>query len=379
MQLTTMDVHQLIKNPSSVSKNILAESVVKAFASGSFNPSEAVIASDIFRLLLKDTEKSVRSVLSEHLYNNASAPHDVIFSLACDEEDIAGRVLQYSPVLNDEDLIDIIKSSKSILSLCAIARREKVSSYLSDALIDTRQEKILSDLFNNKNAEITGDSLIKAWGMIATNESLLEILVRRGGLPITIAEKMLAVVADELKYQLMQEYNLSGTIATNAAIDAREWGLLGLLPVEKIGHPDHDERVEDLVTQLYESGRLTPSLAVRALCMGFLNLFEAIMARMANVPRANARILIMGGSEGFHALYKAAGMPEGFMDAVGVVLAISLRLTKYNYEKPVDFRKQLIENIYVKGYHRAVDGMSYLLSIIDGKISNNQYSSTAVH
>ncbi len=377
--MTSMDVHQMIKDPSSISMGVLAEKVVVAFTSGVFNPNEQAIASDIFRLLLKDTEKSVRSTLAEHLYDSTSAPRDVIFKLACDETDISERVLQYSPVLTDDDLVSIINSTKNVLSLCAIARRSKVSEYVSDSLIDTRQEAVLSNLFNNKGADISSDSLIKAWGTIASSNSLLEVLVKRGGLPVAIAEKMFAAVSEEFKLQLMKEYNLSVTLAQREAIDAREWGLLGLLPFDDMTHPDYDERVEDLVNQLYESNRLTPSLAVRALCMGFLNLFESMLARMADIPRANARMLIMGGNDGFQALYKTAGMPEGFMDAVGVILSISLRLTKYGYEKPMDFRKQLIENIYIKGYNRNVDGMSYLLSIIDGKISNGQAYSNAVH
>lgn len=371
MQLTAMDVHQLIKNPSSVPMDTLAEKVVIAFTSGGFNANESVIASDIFRLLLKDAEKSVRATLAEHLYSSNTAPRDVIFRLACDETDIAGRVLQYSPVLTDDDLSSIIRSTKNVLNLCAIARRGKISAYLSDALIDTRYEAVLNELFNNKGAEVTENSLIRAWNAIASNNSLLDVLVQRGGLPITIAEKMFTIVSEESRQHLIQEYNITASLAQKAAIDAREWGLLGLLPIEDISHPDYDERVEDLVSQLYASDRLTPSLAVRALCMGFLNLFEAILARMADVPRANARILIMGGDDGFQALYKAAHMPDGFVDGVGVILAISLRLTKYGHEKPVDFRKQLVENIYVKGYHRTVDGMGYLLSIIDGTIGNN--------
>lgn len=369
----------MIKDPSSISIDTLAEKVVVAFTSGVFNPSEEAIASDIFRLLLKDTEKSVRSTLAEHLYDSASAPRDVIFKLACDETDIAERVLRYSPVLTDDDLSSIIKSTKSVLNLCAIANRKKVSERVSDILIDTRQEAVLSSLFSNKGADIASDSLIRAWNTISSNNSLLEILVKRGGLPISIAEKIFTVVSDEFKSQLIREYDLSVAIAQGAAVDAREWGLLGLLPFDDITHPDYDERVEDLVNQLYDSDRLTPSLAVRALCMGFLNLFEAILAKMADIPRANARILILGGNDGFQALYKAAGMPEGFVDAVGVVLSISLRLTKYGHEKPMDFRKQLIENIYMKGYNRNVDGMSYLLSIIDGKISNGQSSPITVH
>ncbi len=378
MQLTAMDVHKLIENPYSVPRDTLAEKVVVAFTSGGFNSSESAIASDIFRLLLRDAEKSIRVTLAEHLCRDANAPHDVIMKLARDETDVASRILQYSLVLTDDDLISIVESTKEVLRLCAIAKREKVSERLSEALITTEQEFVLKDLFDNKGAEISERGLNMAWDKISSNNYLLESLVKRGGLPLTVAEKIFTVVSTELRERLAREYKINKPALYKAAIDAREWELLGIMPVGDITHPDADEQVDDLVEQLYATGRLTYSFVIRALCMGFLNLFEASLAKMADIHRANARILLTGGSEGFRALYNAANMPEGFVDAVEKLLFISHKLTHYGYEKPHDFRKQLIENIYVCGYHRSVDGMGYLLSIIDGKISGS-YSSFSVH
>ncbi len=378
MQLTAMDVHQLIKDPSSVSLGTLASKVVVAFNSGSFNLNESAIASDIFRLLLRDAEKSVRMTLAEHLYDNESAPHDVIFKLACDETDVAEKILRHSLVLTDDDLISIVESTEEVLNLCAIARRDKVSERLSDALIDTNQEVVLNDLFRNKGASLSEKALTKAWDNIAASNSLLEVLVKRGGLPLTIAEKMFAVVSNELKNHISREYKLVPSNLQKSSADAREWELLGIMPVGDVSNPDYDERVEDLVEQLQATGRLTHSLVIRALCMGYLNLFEASLACMADIPRANARILLMGGTDGFRALYKVANMPEGFVDAVEVLLGIAHKITQYGHAKPKDFRKDVVEKIYVGGYHRSVDGMGYLLSIIDGKISGN-YSSFSVH
>ncbi len=378
MQLTAMDVHQLIKDPSGIALDTLASKVVVAFSSGSFNLNESAIAADIFRLLLRDAEKSVRVTLAENLYDNAGAPHDVIFKLACDENDVAERILQYSLVLTDDDLVSIVESTREVLSLCAIARRDKVSERLSDALIDTQQELVLNDLFSNKGAKLSENALTKAWDMIASSTPLLEVLVKRGGLPLTIAEKMFAVVSNELKNHISREYKLVPSNLQKNSVDAREWELLGIMPVGDVLHPDYDERVEDLVEQLHATGRLTHSLVIRALCMGYLNLFEASLACMAGIPRANARILLMGGSEGFKALYKVANMPEGFVDAVEVLLTIAHKITQYGHTKSKDFRKDVVESIYVGGYHRSVDGMGYLLSIIDGKISGNN-SSFSVH
>lgn len=378
MQLTAMDIHQLIKNPSGIALDTLASKVVVAFSSGNFNLNESAIAADIFRLLLKDAEKSVRLTLAEHLYNNVDAPHDVVFKLACDETDVAERILQHSLVLTDDDLISIVESTKEVLNLCAIARRSRVSERLSDALIDTHQEIVLKDLFENKGAILSEGGLTKAWSMIAANTSLLETLVNRGGLPLTVAEKIFSSVSGELKNHISREYKLSPSLVQKASLDAREWELLGIMPMGDILHPNADEGIEDLVEQLYATGRLTHSLVIRALCMGCLNLFEATMARMADIPRSNARILLMGGSEGFRALYKTANMPDGFVDAVEALLSITHEITEYGHTKPKDFRKEVIESIFVGGYNHSVDGMGYLLSIIDGKISGN-HSSFTVH
>jgi len=378
MQLTAMDVHKLIESPSSIELGALASKIGGAFSSGSFNLNESAIAADIFRLLLRDAEKSVRITLVEHLYDNPDVPHDIVFKLACDENDVADRILRHSLVLTDDDLVSIVQSTKEVLNLCAIARRAKVSERLSEALIDTHQEVVLNDLFYNKGAMLTEQGLNKAWDMIATSNSLLEVLVKRGGLPLTVAEKIFHSVSGELKKHLAREYKISSSLLQKASVDAREWELLGIMPVEDFSHPDNDERIDELVDNLYITGRLSHSLVIRALCMGYLNLFESCLARMAGIPRINARILLMGGSQGFKALYREAIMPEGFKDAVEVLLKVTHEITEYGYTKPKDFRKEVVESIYRKGYNRSVDGMGYLLSIIDGKLSGS-HSSFAVH
>ncbi len=53
MQITAMDIHQLIKNPTSVPLDALAEKVAVAYISGNFNETESSIAADLFRVLLR--------------------------------------------------------------------------------------------------------------------------------------------------------------------------------------------------------------------------------------------------------------------------------------------------------------------------------------
>lgn len=348
---------------------MLASKLAADYRSGNFSSAEAEIADDIFRILLKDVEKQVRKTIAEHLSHCPTVPHDIIIKLANDESDVAMHVLEHSFVLTEEDLLSIINSTKEVMKLCAIARREGLSEPVSNGLIKTKHHSVLSDLFRNKSATISEKGLLDAWHDIAKDDTLLETLVHRGGLPLTVAEKLYHLVTDEMKQHLTRAYKIGIPTAQKAAGDVREWELLGIIPGDGSIDPTNDADVEDLVDQLFMGGRLTHSLLIRALCVGSLSVFEAGIARLAGVPRVNARILLMdSGSLGFQSIYKAASMPEGFAHAVQILLNLSLEETDFGFNKRDDFRKRVVDRIYVEGHHRSVENMSYLLSIIGGKL-----------
>jgi len=370
MALTTMDVKKLTHEPSAEIRGMLAAKIAVDFSSSHFTEVESAIAADIFRILLKDTDKVVRKNLAQHLSSCDNAPHDIILKLAQDEADIASSVLEHSTVLTDDDLMEIVKSTKEVLKLCAVARRSKVSEPVSDILLGTWNEEVLHDLFQNKGAALSEKSRMQTWNVVSSSRSLLETLVHRGDLPLTVAEKIYVVVTDELKGQLVKKYKFASPQAQKLSSDAREWEMLGIVPANGSISPQNDEQVEDLIDQLYMGGRLTHSFLIRALCVGSLSVFEAGLARLAGVPRVNARILLMdGGALGFQGIYKEAAMPEGFAEAVNTLLRISLEETEYGRTKESDFRKRVIDRVYSEGYHNSIDNMGYMLSIIGGKLA----------
>lgn len=368
--VTGMDVRKLMQERSGKTRGVLAGKIAADYRAGSFNPGEMAIANDIFRILLKDIEKRVRQSIAEHICHAPNVPKDIIERIANDDVEIAVHALEFSRVLDDDDLMRIVRSSEEVARLRAIARRENLSAPVSTGLAETHNISVLGDLFANKTALIPDHAIIGAWPEISANESLAQTLVDRGGLSLTVVEKMLSAVSDELKHRLIKEYKISAPIATKSAADAREWELLGFVVANSNINPDDDEQVEDLVNQLSLTGRLTHSVVIRALCMGSLGLFEVGMARLAGLPRVNARILLTdAGSLGFHSIYQAAHMPSGFEDGIRVLLHISLEESDYGYKKPEDFRKVVVDRIYREGYHRSIDNMEYLLSIIGGKIA----------
>lgn len=349
---------------------MLATKIAADYQAGHFNESEAAIAADIFRILIKDTEKKVRQTLAEHLSHVQTVPHDIVWKLAHDEPEVSLPILEHSLVLSEDDLVAIVRGTREVLRLCAVARRQNIGERVSEGLIETHNEQVLTDLFQNGTAALSERSLLDAWRFVAGSRSLLEALVHRGQLPLTVAEKVYALVGDDLRRELTTQYKISSPVAQKAVADAREWEMLGIIPGDGSIDPINDDHVEDMIDQLHRGGRLTHSLLIRALCVGSLSVFETGMARLAGVPRVNARILLLDtGSLGFKAIYDAAHMPEGFFEAIRTLLKISMEETDFGRHKRNDFRRRVIDRIYIENYHRTVENMEYLLSIIGGRIA----------
>lgn len=373
-QTTMMDVRSLTQEPSAQIRGVLAGKIAADYRTHQFSTKESQIAEDIFRILLRDADSQIRVAMSQELAHSEHTPHDVILALANDVDDsVSIPILQFSQVLSEDELIQLVRATRSIERQHAVASRESVSQDLCAALMEGGHSVVLHQLFMNQGALLNEANMLPAWKSIAFTPSLLEALVERGSLPLTVVEKLYHACSEQLRQRLSHQYRLHAPALAKAAHDAREWQLLGVAPQMEGSSADDYELAQDLIDDLAMSGRLTHSLIMRALCVGNIGVFECGMARLAEVPRVNARILMLEASgKGLKALYEAASMPEGFYEAVRLLLTLSLEETEFGRKKPLDFRQRIIERITRGHYHRSVENMGYLLSIIGGKISAEQ-------
>lgn len=372
MALSYKDVKALAQEPSPEVRGALATKLAVEFRSNRFTDTEAALAAEIFRLLLKDAHAKIRTGMAQELAHCTNVPRDIILKLAHESADISAPILQYSSVLTDEDLIAIVRSTKEVIKLCAIASREHVSETVSGSLMESPNIIVLHDLFKNRGAAINADDMTRAWDMISINPTLIEMLVERGGLPLAIAEKIYHTATGAIRSSLAKQYRFNIPTAHKAADDAKEWAILDLVKSSDLAGLENEDQVEDFVDTLHFNGRLTSSLVMRALCTGNFSVFECGLARMARVPRVNTRILLMESSgKGFRSIYEAASMPEGFFDAVRILLRVSLEETEFGRTRPADLRKRIMERMYIQKYDRTVENMEYMLSIIGRSVVAN--------
>ncbi|RCK46668.1 DUF2336 domain-containing protein [Thalassospira profundimaris] len=149
--------------------------------------------------LARDQAVHVRQVISETLKDIAEAPQPIIQQLARDTESVVcGPVLQYSPVLTEEDLLEIIQGSSGRGTLSFVSRRRNVGEKLADAIAASSDKDAISHLLGNKSAQIREETLDQLIDRAPDYPEWHQPLVDRPKLPPTAAGKLARFVAENL-------------------------------------------------------------------------------------------------------------------------------------------------------------------------------------
>jgi uncharacterized protein (DUF2336 family) len=333
------DVERLLSDPSAQSRAATAAKVAEGFDGGALSASERRLAEDILRSLARDAEVSVREALAANLKQNPDLPPDLARRLAADVDSVALPMLQYSEVLAEQDLIEIVHEGRQNRQL-AIASRAHVPERVSDALIDRGDETVVARLIDNEGAQIADAAYERALTTHGRAGSVGDSLARRSNLPGSVAARMIAAVAEQLQDYLIQRASLSPDAATDLILQARERALVELVGTRAI---DDEVELERLVDQLSKAGRLSPWMVLRTLCFGDLAFFEASLARLARVPLANARILIHDeGQLGLTSICRRAGLPERLLPAFRTALMVRLET---DYDGTGNDRRRFVERM----------------------------------
>ena len=338
-KLSTQDVAKLLQDPNSDNRAMAATKVADAFSTASLSDAERAIAEDIFRVMLKDAAVRVRSALSDSLKDNPDIPHDVAATLAKDVDAVAMPMIENSVVLNDADLIEIIKS-RGEEAQNAVAARATVSETVSSALVEEGSENVVATLVSNAGARIDEQTFDKVLEKHGESEAVNKPMAFRADLPVAVSEKLVAFVSDQLREQIMKTHAVSPAMASDLLLESREKATVSLVD------GGDQETVQSLVDQLAANNRLTPTLMIRALCMGDITFFEVALAKRVGIPVMNAYQLVHDkGEMGLERLFKAADMPPQFLVVARAALDISQEMLTTGGDDRDVYKKLMIERV----------------------------------
>ncbi|MDA1326240.1 MAG: DUF2336 domain-containing protein [Proteobacteria bacterium] len=364
--LSQNDVLRLLKDPSGENRKEAAIKIASTYSAEDLTAGERAIAEDILRAMARDVETSVRVALSENLKEYAGLSHDIALIMANDVDKVALPVIRYSEVLSDDDLLDIVRTQETEKQT-AVAQRPVVSEQVADALVETGKEEVVATLVGNDGAAISDSTFEKVLDDFSESETVKTNMVQRQKLPIAVSERLVNLVSEKLQEQLVSRHNLPLNVATDLIIQSRERATLGIL-----GTDATILDVQALASQLHENGRLTPSIILRALCLGDMEFFEVSVAVLSALPLGAARALIHDdGALGLPAIMERAGLPDSLKPIFQAAVAVSKETEYDGGENDRErFRARMLERILTHMEDPAVgmgaENAEYLLERLCG-------------
>lgn len=303
----------LARDGTSQGRGTLLKAITNLYEKTEYSQSDAEheLMVDILGRLVGDIETEVRRYLAQRLAVNDHAPHELMVMLANDEIEVAKPILLESGVLEDSDLVEIVRQRTAEHRL-AIATRAEVSEMVSDAIVESGDEDVIETLLRNPSAEL---SRAASEYLVASSQKIDRFqkpLLARADLPSDLAHRMFWWVSAALRRHIMENFAIEVAMA-DRDLDQSASGVM-----EEPSHfgrrPSHAER---LVARLVELGEFNELFLVQSLRHQHVSVFIAGIAHMAGVDLSMARRIIFDkGGEALTLACKAMGMDRANFAAI---------------------------------------------------------------
>jgi uncharacterized protein (DUF2336 family) len=356
-QLTQADISELLNAPTTDKRAQIALKVGRQIDAGSLTGQERLLANDILRLMVRDAADLVRAAVADAVASSPIIPADVVTEIVNDIDAISVPFIEKSPAITDEDLIAIIEAGAPAKAL-AIAGRSSVSEDVSDAIALGGDRDAVARLMGNDGAEISSTTYGTVLSRWHDDVGIADRMAMRKVLPLSVVERLVSLVSDEMKNQLVARGGIGNDIAERLAFEARESATIRLMD----GLDGIDDYAE-LMLHLQASGRLSGTLIVRAACMGEMKFVEHALARLAKIPADRAWTLVHdAGRLGLRALFQQAKLPQDLYLPLRIAVDVFHEIVAT--EEVVDrehFRRQIIERILTQPDGLKSDDLDFLL------------------
>lgn len=296
----------LARDETRQSRSELARSVAGLFERAEVNlgAGERRIAFDILEKLILNVEIAIRRDIAATLAHQPDAPRDLILALANDEIGIAFPVLVKSGVLDDTDLITIVRA-RSVDHWTAIAGRPALSAHVSATLVATNSERTIVALLRNKTASIAPKTIEHLVERSHEVESYRAPLLDRDDLGPDLALRMFFWVSTVLRDRIVDKFKIDEKIVED---------LVGQVVMNEVKHVAEDKRSRleisaELKTLMKREGCLTADMLMVALREGEVPLFVTMFARMTALgEHLIGRMLFEQDGKGLAVACRSAGV-----------------------------------------------------------------------
>ena len=264
------------------------------------------LAIETLEKLAADQLVRVRRIVAEEIKNSGRIPAHIVQKLARDAETVvAAPVLEYSPLLSDSDLCEIIAGGAASEALSAIAKRQKLNGVVADEIVANFDVPAVAALLTNQSAQIREDTLNRIVDGAQGIDAWHQPLVFRLDLSLRAVKRIATFVGFSLLSILEKRDGLDSETAGELRQRVRE-------RIEKDGESratdEKNEAAARAVREAMEEGRLDDSFLIEAAERGDRAMIAYSLAAKIRAPLfAIERVLAARNGKALTALVWRAG------------------------------------------------------------------------
>jgi uncharacterized protein (DUF2336 family) len=316
---------------------------------------------EVLEVLVLDQIVKVRQIIAETLKDVVDAPPEIIRRLARDYEiAVAGPVLQFSPLLSDADLLEIIGGKPIAGAVEAVARRRHLRETVTDAIGASGDTVAITALLENKSAQIreeTLDRLVdRAPGVIAWHRPLVDRPRLPGGAALKLASFVAASLLDVLRTRRDLDPEMAKEVSTIVMRRLNEEGLVAAAPEkEKAPAATSIDAALERARRLQATGTLSDEAVTSALHQGDRSFVRAALSVLSDLPVEGVdRVLAAHSAKGIVALAWKAGL--------AMPTAVRLQIVLGHIVQPA-----LVKPRVDGGYPMSEEAMRWQLEFLTGE------------
>ena len=303
----------------------------------SYSERENWYFGDILSKVAYDLEVEMRHELATRLSDESAAPPELIGRLARDEIEVARPVIEQSPVLSQDDLVEIAQE-KSQDHMLAITKRSDIGERVSTVLVDRGNDKVVKGLVENTTAVISEGSLQIVANKAESSDELKASLMKRPDLPYELMRGMVAQLSVDIRDKVLSESSEEDRERLESAI-----GEVTAAQQQKVEQRKHQESApEALVNDLVAKNQLTPHKLITFAQEQRIPEFVCALGKLANIDLEMAEKVTMDRSgEGLALTCRAGGLPGNLFAEMMIALGPLMQKSEQDVDQLVQTYEKL--------------------------------------
>ncbi len=283
-------IRQALQGVTAEKRANAVQKIGRDIRSTNMTSAERAFAVTLLDRICLDVSDLVRRALAVTLQNSINLPHSIARTLINDIDSIAVPILSSSPVLTDDDLIDVL-NSKAAEKIRAIAQRKTLNLHISHAIVSFGDGAATARLAANDGALISHETAEVIAALHVDDDLIREAALSRHDMPPAVIAKLIAYSTDKIESVLKTYPGVSDSRATAISRNTRERAQSFV-----IGDGWPAERLREYARALDKSGKLTPRLILRSAGRGDMRFVTASLSILAGQSIEKTRLMVLSSA-----------------------------------------------------------------------------------